>query len=201
MTTGASAQTVGWQTGTAADGQIVVKYRVWERVNEDGVEVPLIEYVSTTTTKVSKESLVALLKDPARHKEFMGDRRSEALAHPSDNEWVIYSYYAAPWPFPDNDRVTRMTLSEDPARKTSVFSLAAAPALLEKRSVKRVTFYSAEYTLEEKEGGRVAVTLAMKMSPPNKAPLWMIRSAFPGVGADILGNLVKLAGRKTARTP
>jgi hypothetical protein len=199
LTTSAWAQTANWQTGTADDGQIVVKYSVSERANEDGVQVPLIEYVATTTARVSMQTCLALLKDPAMHKEFMGDKRSETLGHPSDNEWVVYNYYSAPWPFPDNDRVTRMTLAEDPTRKTAVFSFSAAPSLLEQRKVKRVTYYSAVYTLEERDAGTVALTLAMKMSPPSKAPLWMIRAAFPGVGADILRKLVKLAGR--TRTP
>ena len=191
----ASAQTSKWQTGTADDGQILVKYSVSERANEGGVQVPLIEYVATTTARVSMHRCVELLKDPARHKEFMGDERSETVASVSDNEWVVYNYYGAPWPFPDNDRVTRIKLAEDPTRKKAVFSFSAAPSLLEQRKVKRVTYYSALYTLEEREPGTVALTLAMKMSPPNKAPLWMIRTAFPGAGADILRKLVKLAGR------
>lgn len=195
LATNAAAETEKWQTGSADDGQIAVKYRVSERANEDGVQVPLIEYVATTTASVSMHSCLVLLEDPARHSEFMGDKRSETLARVSDNEWVVYNYYSAPWPFPDNDRVTKMRLAEDPTRKTAVVSFSAAPSLLEPRKVKRVSYYSAVYTLEERAAGTVALTLAMKMSPPNKAPLWMIRAAFPGAGADVLRKLVKLARR------
>jgi|GEM_PF-922103 len=197
QTASATAQTTQWKAGTADNGQIVVKYNISERVNEDGVEVPLIEYVTTATASVSMQDCIALLKDPARHKDFMGDKTSQTLSHPSENEWVIYSYYRAPFSFPDNDRVTKMTFTEDPTRKAAVFSFEAAPTLLEPRGVKRVTYYSSVYTLEEREGGTVALTLVLKMSPPpSKAPLWMIKAAFPGAGADKLRNLVKLANGK-----
>jgi peptidoglycan-N-acetylglucosamine deacetylase len=60
LTTGASAQTIHWQTGTVDDGRIVVKYSISERANEAGVQVPLIEYVATTTARVSMRNCVGL---------------------------------------------------------------------------------------------------------------------------------------------
>jgi hypothetical protein len=190
----ALADTAGWDSGTVDDDNIAVKYRVSERINENGAEVPLIEYVASTTAKISLQRWTALLSDVARHKDFMGDKLSKKVAALSDTESVVYSFYDAPWPFPDNDRVTRMKRTEDGAARTTVFTFAAAPALVQPSQVKRVTHYRAVYTFKDLGDGTAQLTIAMTMSPPNGAPLWMIRAAFPGVGADILRKILKLAG-------
>jgi len=191
---GAPAQAQGerWRSAMVGDERIVVKYRVSERTNENGDEVPLIEYVATTTARISLQRCIALLTDVAKHKDFMGDEVSEKVNAQADT--VIYSYYRAPWPLPDNDRVTRMDRADDEAGKTTVFTFSAAPALVEPRKVKRVTHYKAVYTFKDLGEGRVELTTALAMSPPGAVPRWMIRAAFPGVGARILRKILELAG-------
>jgi hypothetical protein len=189
----ATAQSDGWKTETVEDGNIKVTYRVSSRTNEKGDEVPLIEYVATTTAAMSLQSGIALMKDASRHHEFTGDETSARVAVLADDEWVIHSHYRAPWPFPDNDRVTRMTVAEDPAKKTAVFTFAAAPSLYKETGVKRVTYYQQVYTFKDLGGGKVEVRLDMKMSPPTPGPVWVIRAAFPGAGAEGLRKLVALA--------
>ena len=191
----ASAQEDGWSTGTTDKGSITVKYRVSTRTNDKGDDVPLIEYIATATADVSMPALNALMKDASRHHEFMGDKTSQRVAVLSDNEWVVHSHYHAPWPFPDNDRVSRMTIAEDSAPKTAVFTFSAAPSLYKETGVKRVTYYRQVYTFNDLGGGKVELRLDTTMSPPNNAPLWMIRAAFPGMGAAPLRKLIQLAGK------
>ena len=195
LSAAASAQTDGWTTRTVDDGKITVTYKVSTRTDDQGQEVPLIEYVATSTATLSLQSAIALLKDTTRHHEFTGDKTSERVAVLSDNEWVIHSHYASPWPFPDNDRVTRMTIVEEPALKMAVFTFSAAPSLYKETNVKRVTYYQKVFTLKDVGGGKVEVVLDMKMSPPSKAPAWIIRAAFPGAGADPLRSFIALAGK------
>ncbi len=187
----ALAQSERWRSATVGEQKISVKYRVSERTNEDGDEVPLIEYVATTTARVSLQRCIALLTDVAKHKDFMGDEVSERVT--AHSGIVVYSYYRAPWPLPDNDCVTRMDRADDPARRTTVFTLSATPSLVERRKVKRVTHYKAVYTLKDLGNDKVELTTALTMSPPSAVPRWMIRAAFPGVGARILRKMLELA--------
>lgn len=188
----ALAQSEGFRSATVGEERIAVRYRVLERTNENGDEVPLIEYVATTTARISLKRCIALLTDVAKHKDFMGDEVSEQV--PGHSDTVIYSYYRAPWPLADNDRVTRMTRADDPASRTHVFIFSAAPSLVAPRKVKRVTHYRAVYTFKDLGDGKVELTTALRMSPPSTVPLWMIRAAFPGVGARIIRKVLALAG-------
>jgi len=191
----AFAQAEGWTTRTVDDGKITVSYKVSTRLDDKGQEVPWIQYRATSTAAMTLESALALMRDPSRHHEFTGDRTSARVAVISADECIIHSHYSAPWPFPDNDRVTRMTVVEDPARKTAVITFTAAPTLYKETGVARVTYYQQVYTLKDVGGGKVEVVLDMFMSPPSPAPVWIIRASFPGSGADTLRKLIALAGR------
>ncbi len=193
LSTAAAAQGEGWTTRTVDDGKISVSYKVSTRTDDTGNEVPLIEYVTTATATVSLQAAIALMKQPSRHHEFTGDATSARVAVLAENEWVIHSHYASPWPFPDNDRVTRMTMVEDAATKTAVVTFSAAPSLFKETGVKRVTYYQQVFTLKDVGGGKVEVALDMKMSPPTSGPVWIIRSAFPGAGANTVRKFIELA--------
>ena len=191
----ATAQGTEWRTATVDAGKVTVTWRVTARTNERGEEVPLIEYRASASAPLRMEKAIALLQDASRHHEFMGDKTSERVAIISDTECVIHSRYGAPWPFPDNDRVTRMTTAEDTDKKTVTFTFTAEPTAWKETGVKRVTFFNQIYTIKDVGGGKVELGLETKMSPPNPVPLWMIRAAFPGAGADPLRKFIELAAK------
>jgi hypothetical protein len=195
LSTSASAQSTGWTTATVNRGKITVTWRVSARTNERGEEVPLIEYLASSTAPMTLQQAIDLMRDASRHHEFMGDKTSERVEVISDSEWVMHSRYAAPWPFPDNDRVTRMTVVEDADKKNVTYTFLAAPSAYKETGVKRVTWYQQVYTFKDVGDGKVEFLLETKMSPPNPAPLWMIRAAFPGAGADPLRKFIELAGQ------
>jgi hypothetical protein len=86
-----------------------------------------------------------------------------------------------------------MTFSEDTVNKIAIFTITAAPSLFDKKSVRRVTYYNETYTFKDMESGNVEITVAAKMSPAFKVPLWMIKTAFPDAAFDVVRKFLKLA--------
>jgi hypothetical protein len=187
------AESGEWKSALLDKGEISVQYRISERVAESGAKVPMIEDNATTIADVSLRSCVALMKDPSRHKDFMGDYSSEMIKAISDHEWIVYYYTKNGGPIPDSDCVALMSCSEDAAQGTAVFTLSAAPDLMERRKVKRMSYYNITYSFKDLGKGRVEIVVTGRSSPPLDVPLWLIKSAFPGAPADGIRKLVKLA--------
>ena len=196
LTMGAGAQEGVWKSSMLDKGKISVQYRISERVTESGSTVPLIEDITTTIADVGLSSCVALMKDPSRHKDFMGDFSSEMIKAISDNEWVVYYYTKNPWPIADSDCVAIMSFSENAAQGTAVFTLSAAPDLMETGKVKRMSFWTIAYSFKDMGNGAVEIVVSGRTSPAVDVPLWLIRSAFPGVPADGIRMFVNLAKTK-----
>ncbi len=189
------ARTKGWKTEKSKDGKITAKYKISKRTDKNGDKLPLIEYTSTTIDGISMQNCISLIKDVSKHKEFEGDDVSKKIKTISENEWIIYYYTKGPGPFPDSDCVLKMTFSEGTTGKIAVFNVTAAPSMFEKTKARRFTYYNYMYTFKDLENGKVEVTLTVKMSPPFKVPLWMVRAAFPDGAFKTLRNIVKLAKR------
>ena len=188
------AQTEEWKTEKTKDGQITVSSNISERTDENGDEVQLLEYTATTTASVSMQNCISVIKDVSKHKEFTDDEVSKKIRTISDNEWIVYYYTDAMWPFRDNDCVAKMIFSEDETKKTATFTVTAAPSMLEeKKKVDRMTYYNVTYAFEDLGNGKVEITTTGKMSPSMEAPAWMIKKWFPEGPADILRIIIKLA--------
>ena len=188
------AQTEEWKTEKTKDGQITVSSNISKRADENGDEVQLLEYTATTTASVSMQNCISVIKDVSKHKEFTDDDISKKIKTISDNEWVVYYYTGAMWPFSDFDCVAKMILSEDETKRTATFTLTAVPSMLEeKKKVDRMTYYNVTYAFEDLGNGKVEITTTGKMSPTMEAPAWMMKKWFPEGPADILRIIIKLA--------
>ncbi|OHD75949.1 MAG: hypothetical protein A3J97_02875 [Spirochaetes bacterium RIFOXYC1_FULL_54_7] len=190
---GASAEEAQWKTSSLDKGTISVQYRISERITDGGIKVPLIEDITTTVATVSLQSCIALMMDVRRHKDFMGDYSSEVIKVISDNAWTVYYYTKNPWPIADSDCVAVMSFSEDATQGTAIFKLTAAPDMMEDKHVGRMSFYNIEYSFKDLKDGTVKITVTGRTSPPVEAPLWLIKSAFPGIPADGIRKFVKVA--------
>mgnify|MGYP004702680907 FL=1 len=189
---GAGAEEGEWNSSVLDKGRISVQYRILERVTEGGITVPLIEDITTTITDLSLSTCVALMKDPSKHKYFMGDFSSEKIKAVSDEEWIVYYYTKNPWPVADSDCVAVMSFSGNAAQGTAVFKLTAAPDLVENKKVGRMNFYNIEYSFKNLGDDSVEIIVKGRTSPPVEAPLWLIKSAFPGMPADGIRKFVKV---------
>lgn len=191
-----TAHAKDWKSASLDDGKIAVQYNISKRTDKNGKKVPLIEYRATTTENLSLGTCLTLMKDVAQHMQFTGDDFSETILTPSANVWVIYYFKKGGGPLSDSDSVVKMTLTEDAEAKTAVFTQTAAPALLEDKNVKRMTYYDVTYTFKAIGNAQVEITMTAHMSPPMKVPLWMINMAFPDAAGKTLRKFVELARKQ-----
>ncbi len=192
FSTNTFAQSGEWKTETTKDKLVTVKSRVSKRASEDGKTTSqLIEFVATTTANVDIQSLIALLKNVGKHREFNDDSESELIKKVSENEWIIYYYSDVPWPVSDFDAVYKMIISED--KETATFTLTAAPTLYQKTKVDRLEYSNMKYEFKNLGDGNVKITLSTSTCPTTKVPNWLIRSNFPSGPADIFTKMIKLA--------
>ena len=187
------AQNDGWITENTEDGKIIVKSKVSKRIDEESKEVQLIEYVATITASVNIQNCIAVLKDVSKHKEILNEKITEKIKTISDNEWLLYYYFDAPWPIPNSDCVTRMSFFEDTVNKIATFTLNAEPSTFKMMDVKRVTFYNVTYEFRDVGNGLVEITSTAKLTPIVQAPEWIVRRFFPIGPARYLERLLKLA--------
>lgn len=187
------AQTKKWETEKTKDGKVTVKYGFSERIGTKGEEEQVVEYVATTTAVANIKKLVAIMKDVSKHKEFMGQETSSKIKSISEDECIVYYFYKGVWPYPNSDLVEKMTYREDAGKKTTTFSLTAAPTLLEDKGVKRLDFYNLTYLFKEIGNGVVELTLAAKFTPAVQLPAFIMSSWFPDGPADYLTGIIKLA--------
>ncbi len=186
------AQTNTWKTEKTDHGKIIVKSNVSERVDENGNNVPLIEYIAAATDYMNMHNCINIMKDVSRHKEFLDLKTNEKGKTLSENEWLNYYVFNAPWPFTPSDCVVKVTFSEDLKAQTAVFTLTAAPTLMKSTSMKRFAYYNFTYAFMDIGNGKVEAIVTAKMTPPVNVPLWMLRSSFPRSASDPLQKLVKI---------
>jgi hypothetical protein len=189
------AQTSEWTTEKTEDGKISVTSKISKRTDDIDGEVQLIEYVATTTANVSLQSCISIMKDISKHKEILNEEVSEMIQTISDNEWLIYYYFDAPWPIPNSDCVTKMIFSEDVINKIASFTITAEPSSYAQSNVKRLTYYNVSYTFKDLENGSVEITSTAKLTPAVQAPDWIVKNFFPDGAARYLQRLLVLAKR------
>ncbi len=187
------AQETDWKTEKSEDGNITVVSKISQRTDEEANDVQLIEYVASTTANVSYQNCISIMKDISNHKAILNEEISENLEKLSDNEWLIYYYFDAPWPIPNSDCVSKMIFSEDLINRIATFTLTAVPSLYEKKEVKRVTYYNVSYTFKDLGNGNVKMTSIAKLTPAINAPDWLVRGFFPDGPARYLQRLLLLA--------
>lgn len=187
------AQTNNWKTEKTEDGKITVTSKISKRTDENANEVQLIEYIASTTANVSFQNCISVMKDISKHREILNEEISEIIRSISDNEWLIYYYFNAPWPIPNSDCVARMNFSEDLSNKIATFTLTAEPLMFDTKDVKRVTYYSVSYSFKDIGNGRVEMTSKAKLTPVMQAPEWIVREFFPNGPARYLERLLALS--------
>lgn len=187
------AQATEWETEKADDDKIIVKNRVSKRIDANGDEQQLVEYVATTTTDVAMKKLVAVMKDIVKHKEFMGQHASTKIKTLSESECVVYYFYKGVWPYPSSDIVAKMFFNEDVAENTATFTLTAAPSLVEDKGVRRLDYYNLIYLFKTLNNRTTEITITSKFTPAVQLPAFMIGMWFPDGPADYLLGIIKLA--------
>ena len=124
------SQDTEWTLESSADGKTTVQSRVYYEEYNKGEEWKIIEY-SATTTRVSLQNCVAVIQDASLHKLFFSNTEvSDKINDISENEFLIYYFYNAPWPLPNSDCVSRIRILPDILENKVTVSASAEPDVL-----------------------------------------------------------------------
>ena len=186
------AQAEGWESVKTSDGRISVKSRVSEWADKNGNTYPLIEYTAISIDELNYESCIAVMRDVTKHNKFLDVKICEKTNIFSENEWLNYYVFNAPWPFPSTDCVVKVNSAEDSTLKKAVFTMEAAPDLMKSTDLKRFELYNFTYSFKELATNKIEVTITSKMALTTSVPLFLLRASFPGSAAEPLQKLLNL---------
>lgn len=186
------AQTDDWKTETTNDGRITVRSKVSEWTNKNGNTYPLIEYTAVSTDVLNFKSCISVMRNVAKHDKFLDVKACEKTKTFSENEWLNYYVFNAPWPFPSTDCVVKVNFTEDVKYRKAVFTMIAAPNMMKMTELKRFELYNFTYSFKESKDNKIEVTITSKMALTTKTPLFMLRASFPGSAAEPLQKLIQL---------
>lgn len=182
-----------WETEYSKDGTIQVDYTVYKVKNSSGDNTQVIEYKTTTTSALSFEKCIKMMKDVSNHKDFSDDTEdSYKIKDISEDECLVYYYIDAPWPMPNADCVSLMSIIEDPGNESIRFELESAPDLYEMQDVKRMNSSIAMYTFKKINDIEVAITIYTRFTPVATAPDWLVKTWFPKGPIEIMENIINL---------
>jgi len=191
---GIYSQDIEWTCERSNDGNTIVQSRVYYEEYEKGEEWKIIEYSATTTARVSVKNCVAVIQDASLHKLFFSNTKvSDKIDDISENEFLIYYFYNAPWPLPNSDCVSRIRILHDSLENKVIVSATAAPDLFEDKDVVRAELNNFTFTFHELSSEEVEITLYSKFSPVISTPNWMINAWFPKGPIQILQRFIDLA--------
>jgi hypothetical protein len=190
-------QTSDWTEETSDDGQTTVLSKIYETVNSDGEELKVIEYSATTYTSASIESCYEVFNNPSLHKDFYDYTEiSEKIEDISPTEWIIYYFYDTPWPIPNSDCVSKITIVEDTLNSEITFNCVAVPNKLEDKGVYRSVLNDISFTFKKPSKEKVKILIKAKFSPVMPAPDWVMSGWFPNGPAEMLARFKKLAEKQ-----
>ena len=191
------AQEEEWKTKVTNDGLVVVKYRVYNQVDQDGDKSQVIEYEAVTNAKAGMADCVSIMKIEACHKEVMeGTEEARRIKDLPGGEWVTYYYYKPPWPMPAADIITRYKLEEDPDQGWAILTGTPAPDMYPAQEVPRMEHNHTKYTFTDLGEGEVEIVMYSWSIPLISAPKWLIKTWFPEGPADMVRGIARMAEEK-----
>ena len=190
----AISQDKEWTHEISEDEKTSVQSRVYYDKDENGEERKIIEYSARTVASVSLQNCEAVMKDASLHKVFFNNTEvSDKISDLSENDFLIYYFYDAPWPLPNSDCVSRIRIMTDSIEKKVTVSSTAEPNSFEDKDVARAKLNNFTFIFRELNNEDVEITLNSTFSPVILAPKWMIHAWFPEGPHKILELIINLA--------
>ncbi|WP_276168337.1 hypothetical protein [Zobellia alginiliquefaciens] len=177
------AQSRNWTTETTKDGKSTVKYDLVKE--EEGTH---FYYIAQTTAKISLDELDTYFSNTANHKNFLERTPiTKEIEKTSDNEWLGYYYFDAPWPMANSDIVIKFNrVKED---NKLVFSANAVSNTYKPEDVKRMSSYKVIYEFEKVDATTTKITYNADYVPVGSIPNFLIKTWFPEGPANIVRNI------------
>lgn len=181
-----SSQTRNWTTKTSKDGETTVKY---DLEKEDGGTH--LYYVAERNSSTSLDELDAYFSKSDNHKFFLENTtKSDEVKKTSDNEWITYYYFDAPWPMPNSDVVVKFNKSK--TDDTLIFTANVITGEYGKKDVDRLTTYKFIYTFKKVDDNTTKISITADFISVGSVPNFLVRSWFPEGPARIISNLGSL---------
>lgn len=153
------------------------------------------EFRGEGIVSVPIEEIVALLRTPARFKDWFPNTSESKLIKKEGDSSYQYSVMEIPWPISDRDNVLRTRLTTDDQSGRVDITVEAAPdAYPIQRGRHRVTKARGSWLLEPRENETTFVRFQMHLEPGGGLPDWMVNARTVGTPFDALLNLRKILG-------
>lgn len=177
------SQNRNWTIETSKDGKSIIKY---ELIKEDNGTH--FYYVAETKVSTSIDALDSYLSNSSNHKNFLERTpKSIEIKKLSNNEWLTYYYFDAPWPMGDSDVVVKINRTKTDNKL--IFNAEAISNNYKKGDVDRVTDYKFIYELEKINNTTTKITINADYIPEGSVPNFLIKAWFPEGPAKIVRNL------------
>lgn len=142
-------------------------YERWIDAPDNG-KVREIKAIFLVRTDVA--SIIRLLKDPARGKEWNANAKDyRVMPLPEENRWISYIQYDIPWPFDDQDCCLAFHYQHNEVTFQST-QHAAFPVT---ENMSRITGTRGRWVLENMHSGNVKVTYFITTDRSKKIPRWV----------------------------
>ncbi|WP_349922223.1 START domain-containing protein [Aeromonas veronii] len=125
--------------------------------------------------KAAPEALLAVLRDTARHREWLPKSREvRVLARAGEDDELVYTRLESPWPVQDRELITRSHVSRR-ADCGLVLKVWAEPdALRERPGLVRIRASSGRWEALPQGDGATLVRLETYTNPGNNLPGWIV---------------------------
>lgn len=179
----AFSQSRNWTIENSDEGKSTVKY---ELVNED--KGTHFYYIAQTTANISLEELDTYFSNTVNHKNFLERTPiTEEIKRISDNEWVAYYFFDAPWPLSNSDIVIKINRTKN--ENKLIFTAIAISSNYKKSDIERMTDYKVIYEFEKIDNKTTKITYNADYIPVGSIPKFLIKTWFPEGPINIVRNL------------
>lgn len=178
-----SSQTRNWTIEDSKDGKSTVKYELVDEGSRTH-----FYYIAETTVSTTLDELDSYFSNTENHKNFIeSTTTTEKVKQISENEWLAYYFFDAPWPLPNSDVVLKINRTK--TENKLVFTAQAISHDYKKSDTDRMTDYKIIYELERIDNNTTKITYNADYLPYGSIPNFLIKSWFPEGPAGIVSNL------------
>lgn len=180
------SQERNWTIENSKDDKSTVKYELIKQ--EEGTH---FYYIAQTMANVTLDELDTYFSNTENHKLFLESTPiTKETGKISEDEWLAYYFFNAPWPLPDSDLVIKINRIKETNKLT--FIATAIKNDYKTKDVKRMKTYKVIYTFEKINNSNTKITYNADYIPVGSIPKFLIKTWFPEGPIKIVTNLGKL---------
>lgn len=157
----------GWQPQQGKEGILL-----WTHPHPPG---PFLALRLEMRVMAAPATLLAVLRDTARHREWLpGSREVRLLARPTPDEDLVYTLLASPWPAQDRELITRSHLMRHTDCGLELRVWAEPGALPLRPGLVRIRASAGHWEALPQPDGSTLVRLETYTNPGDNLPGWLV---------------------------